>query len=109
MATYASLNAQDKLIVDNTVNLLRSSAGEIARVFNHLVAIANDTNAVALVTSLDVGEVVPNNSGLAGSDELTRTEIVNLYNSLNAIRTANDTAPNRAAWSKAAGINAMLG
>lgn len=109
MATYSSLNAQDKLIVDNTVNLLRASAGEIARVFNHLVAIAADTNAVALVTSLDAGEVIPNTSGLAGSDELTRTEVVALYTALNAIRTANDTAGNRAAWSKAAGINGMLG
>lgn len=109
MATYSSLNAQDKLIVDNTINLLRASAGEIARVFNHLVAIAADTNAVALVTSIDPGEVIPNTSGLAGADELTRTEVVALYNALNAIRTANDTAPNRAAWSKAAGINGMLG
>lgn len=109
MATYNSLNAQDKLIVDNTVNLLRASAGEIARVFNHLVAIAGDSNAVALVTSIDAGEVIPNTSGLAGADELTRTEVVALYTALNAIRTANDTAPNRAAWSKAAGINGMLG
>lgn len=109
MPVYADLNAEDKKIVDNTVNLIRSSAGEIARMFNHLVAIANDTNATSLVTSLDAGAVIPNTSGLAGSDELTRAEVVAIYNALNSIRTTNDTAPNRAAWSKAAGINAMLG
>lgn len=109
MATYASLNEDDKAIVDNTVNLVRSSAGEIARVFNHLIAIANDTNAVNLVLSIDAAEVIPNTSGLSGSDSLTRTEVVALYNALNTIRTTNDTTANRAAWSKAAGINGMLG
>lgn len=109
MATYAELNADDKKVVDNAVNLVRASAGEIARVFNHLVAIANDTNAVNLILSIDAAEVIPNTSNLAGSDALTRTEIVNLYNALNTIRTTNDTAGNRAAWSKAAGINGMLG
>lgn len=109
MATYASLNPDDKAIVDNTVNLIRASAGEIARVFNHLIAIANDSNAVNLVLSVDAAEAIPNTSGLAGSDSLTRAEVVALYTALNAIRTANDTAGNRAAWSKAAGINGMLG
>jgi len=109
MATYAELSTDDQKVVDNTVNLIRSSAGEIARLFNHLVAIANDTNAVNLVLSIDANETIPNTSGLAGSDTLTRSEVVAIYNALNAIRTANDTAPNRAAWSKASGINAMLG
>lgn len=109
MALYSELSAQDQAIVQNTVNLLRSGAGEIARVFNHLKAIADDANAVALVTSLDASEVIPNESGLAGADDLTRTEVVALYTALNSIRTTNDTAQNRAAWSKAAGINGMLG
>lgn len=59
MATYAELNADDKKIVDNTVNLVRAGAGEIARVFNHLIAIANDTNAVNLVLSIDAAENIP--------------------------------------------------
>jgi NADH:ubiquinone oxidoreductase subunit D len=109
MPVYADLNDEDKKIVDNTVNLIRASAGEIARMFNHLVAIANDTNATGLVTSLDADAVIPNTSGLAGSDELTRAEVVAIYTALNGIRTTHDTGANRAAWSKAAGINAMLG
>jgi len=114
MATYASLSAEDKAVVQNTVNLLRAGAGEIARVFNHIKAIADDTNATGLVTSIDVGQTIPNTSSLAGSDDLTRTEVVDLYNLLNAIRQngaawTGDDATFRAAASKAAGINALLG
>ena len=109
MATYEELNQQDRLIVDNTTNLIRASCGEMARVFNHLAAIAADSNAVALITSVDAGATIPNTSGLAGADDLTRAELVALYNVLDGIRTTNDTSANRAAWSKAAGINALLG
>lgn len=114
MALYNSLTPQDKAVVQNTVNLVRAGAGELCRVFNHLVAIANDTNAVNLIMSIDVGAggIIPNESGLAGADDLTRDEIVALYTYLNAIRvhaTAGDTAAFRAQASKAAGINALLG
>ncbi len=109
MATYDSLSDADKAIVQNTVNLVRSGAGEIARVWNHIEAIAADTNAVNLVTSVDAAGTIPNTSGLAGSDDLTRSEVVTLYNLINSIRTTNDTPTNRAAISKAAGINSLLG
>jgi hypothetical protein len=108
MATYASLNPVDRAIVDNTVNLLRGCAGELCKIFNKIKAIADDSNATGLVTSLDVGENVPNTSGLTGADDLSRTEAVNLYNFLNGIRTANDTAANRASMTKACGINAAV-
>lgn len=108
MATYASLNTQDKKIVDNAVNLIRGSCGEMARIWNRIKSIADDSNATGLITSLDAGEVIPQSSDLAGADELTRTEVVSLYNLLNGIRTTNDTTPNRNAMSKAAGINAMI-
>ena len=109
MVAYADLSASDKAVVDNTVNLIRAGAGEIVRVYNHLIAIANDTNAVALVTSIDPGEVIPNTSGLAGADDMTRSEVVSLFSGMDAIRQANDDATFRAAASKAAGINALLG
>ncbi|HEX9768430.1 MAG TPA: hypothetical protein VGA50_04565 [Kiloniellales bacterium] len=109
MATYDSLSASDKAVVQNTVNLVRAGAGEIAKVFNHLKAIADDSNAVNLVLSIDIGQTIPNTSGLAGADDLTRTEVVDLFNLINGIRTTNDNASFRAAASKAAGINALLG
>lgn len=108
MATYASLSTTDKAIVDNTTNLLRASAGELARILNRIKAITDDTNATGLVTSLDNGQVIPNTSGLAGADDLTKEEVVSLYTLLNGIKTTYDTTQNRAALSKAAGINAIL-
>lgn len=108
MATYASLSAEDQGIVQNTTNLIRGCAGEMAKIWNKIKAIADDSNATGLVTSLDANEIIPDTSNLAGADDLTRTEVVNLYTLLNAIRTTNDTAGNRAAMSKACGINATI-
>ncbi len=109
MATYDSLSAEDKAVVQNVVNLMRAGAGEIGRVFNHYQAIANDTNATGLVVSIDAGETIPNTSGLAGADDMTRAELVSMWTDFVAMRSTYDIAANRAAWSKAAGINALLG
>lgn len=109
MATYDELSSTDKEVVQNAVNLIRAGCGEIGRLFNHLIAIDNDSNALALVSSIDDGETIPNTSGLAGADDLTKAEVVAIWQALNTIRGANDTSANRAAWSKAAGINALLG
>lgn len=109
MAAYDSLSPSDKAVVQNAVNLIRAGAGELARIFNHINAIASDTNATGLVMSIDVGDVIPNTSGLAGADDMTRTELVTLYNLLNTVRTTNDNASFRAQASKAAGINSLLG
>ena len=109
MATYAELSPADKLIVDNTVNLIRHAAGERARAWNRQKAIADDSNAIALILSIDPGETIPLTGGQAGADDLTRAELVSLWNLLEGDRTTNDDATNRALMSKAAGINAMLG
>lgn len=109
MALYSELSAADKAVVQNTANFIRASIGEKAKGWNRVKAIADDTNAVGLVMSIDAGDTIPNTSGLAGADDLTRTELVALYTLLNNDRVANDTAPNRAAMSKGAGINALLG
>lgn len=108
MALYSELTPQDQAVVQNTVNLVRASVGEMARIWNKIKGIADDTNAIALVSSVDAGDTIPNTSSLAGADDMTRTEVVAMYNLLNGIRTTHDTAPNRAAMSKAAGINAMI-
>ena len=109
MPDYSALSAADKAVVQNTVQLIRAGAGEMAKVFNHFQAIADDTNATALVVSITAGDTIPNESGLAGSDDMTRTEMVSIYNLIDGIRTANDDASFRAQASKAAGINALLG
>lgn len=109
MATYASYTAQQQAIVQNTCNLVRGGCSELARIFNHTKAIADDTNAVSLVAGLDSTEIIPNTSGLAGADDLTQAQLVALYTLLNGIRTTYDTSGNRAAMSRGCGINSMLG
>lgn len=108
MALYSELSAEDQAVVQNTINLIRAAAGERARAWNRQKAIADDSNAIALITSIDPGETIPNTSNLAGADDMSRSELVSLWNTIELDRTANDDATNRAAMSKAAGINAMI-
>ena len=109
MATYASLSASDKAVVQSTVQLIRAVSGSTARTFNSLKAIADDSNAIALITSIDAGDTIPNESGLAGADDMTRSEIVSIWNDFTTMKASHDTAGNRAAWSKAAGAPNLLG
>ena len=109
MATYASLSDADKAVVQNTVQLIRGLTGGVARQFNAQIAIAADANAIALITSIDAGDTIPNESGLSGADDMTRSELVSIWTELSTMKTTHDTPANRAAWSKAAGINALLG
>lgn len=108
MAAYNSLSDSDKAVVQNTVNLIRGASAEMAAIWNRLKGIADDTNATELVASIDALDTIPNTSGLAGADDMTRTEVVTLWMLLNSIRTTNDTTGNRASMSKAAGVNAIL-
>lgn len=109
MATYDSLSAEDKAVVQSTVQLIRAVCGSTARAFNSINTIAADTNATGLIVSIDAGETIPNTSGLAGSDDLTRSELVSIWTDLTAMTGTHDTAANRAAWSKAVGAPNMLG
>lgn len=120
MALYTELSPQDQGIVDNLVNFVRAGSGEVARVFNHLKAIADDANGLAIFATLDAGAVVPNKSGLAGADDMTATELATLFNLMESVRQVVDLGnggasvgvpnpPFRAQATKASGINAMLG
>lgn len=109
MALYSELSAEDQAVVQNTVNLIRAASGQIAQQFNRQKAIADDSNAIALILSIDAIEAIPNTSGLAGSDGMTRAEFVTLWNDIELARTTVDDAAFRALASQAAGINALLG
>lgn len=109
MATYDSLSDGDKAVVQSTIQLIRSMAGSFGRSFNARTAIAADTNAIAIITSIDAGDTIPNESGLAGADDVTRAELVAAWTEFNAMATSHDTASNRAAWSKLAGVPNLLG
>lgn len=108
MATYDSLSEMDKSVVQSTTQLIRSACGSIARDFNLMKAIADDQNAIDLILSIDPGEMIPNESGLDGADDLTRAELVSIWNEITAMKAAYDTPANREDWSKAAGAPNLL-
>ena len=117
MATYASLTEQDKAVLQNGINLIRAAAGEICRHFNHQKALGDDQNLINIFNSVDATEIIPNTSGLGGADDMTQKELKDLYTYIGGMRTIAGTYPNgrgdspefRAAASKAAGVNALLG
>lgn len=113
MATYNSLSAEDKAVVDNFTNILRSACGEAARLMNHLQALKDDANAVAIFGTIDSSEEIPNKSGLAGADSMTKSELQSVYNNFNvgasSMLTVHNTTANRQAWTKCAGIANMIG
>lgn len=109
MGLYADLPAEDRAVVQSTTQLIRSVAGSLGRVNNTIKAIADDSNAIAIITSIDAGDEIPNESGLAGADNLTRSELVSIWTDLTTMKATHDTPANRAAWTKAAGAPNLLG
>jgi len=107
MPTYDELSTEDQSVVQATVQLIRATCGSTGRNFNAIAAIADDTNAIAIISS--VTGTIPNESGLAGADDMTKAELVAIWNDFAAMATTHDTAGNRAAWSKAAGVTNLLG
>jgi hypothetical protein len=106
MSAYADLVPTQQRIVDNLTSLIRSAAAKQAQLHNLIHAISNDPNSIAILQLIDADEVIPNSTQFAGSDDMTRAENETIYTDLKALMDTNDTAANRALWSKAAGINA---
>jgi hypothetical protein len=109
MAAYDSLSAEDKAVIDNFTNVMRSTAGEVARVFNHMAAIAEDVNAVSIFVSLDADEIIPNRSGLAGADSMTKAQLLAVFNNFGTMETVNNTTSAREVWTQMCGIVNMIG
>lgn len=112
MATYAELTAEQKDVLQTFTNLVRSWAGEQARVNNHAQAINTMYNAQiqAILVSLDDNSIIPNTSGLAGSQGLdSDAELVTIVSHLQGILTNYNTSDHRGLWVKAAGASNLIG
>jgi hypothetical protein len=118
MATYASLTQGEKDLLAAFTNSLRAWTGEQARTNNH--ADASNTSWIAsvstLVGSLDASEVIPNTSGLAGAEDLTKEEVTtlvshqqNMMTNMSTHTSGFNTTTLRQAWSKACGANNLIG
>jgi Uma2 family endonuclease len=113
MAAYESLTAEQKLVVKECVNPLRSVIGELARLCNHALAIdAKWTgNVETIIASLDEGEIVPDESTYQDSEPLTKEQIQSLVGYILAIgstSTGYATDYHRGLYVRAAGVYEVL-
>lgn len=112
MATYTNLTTEQKDVLQTFTNLVRSWAGEQARVNNHASAINTMYNAQiqAILVTLDDNSIIPNTSGLAGSQGLdSDAELVTIVSHLQGILTNYNTSGHRELWTKAAGAANLIG
>jgi len=112
MATYASLTTEQKDVLQTWLNLLRSWAGEQARVNNHgaVIDVMYNAQISAILAVLDDNAIIPNTSGLAGSQGLdVDAEAVSIEAHIQGILTNYNTSGHRQLWTKAAGAANLIG
>jgi len=119
MATYDDLTTEQKQAVQTLQTMARATAGEIARLANHCRAIASGYagNVETMLGTITSGsEVIPKSDGLAGSQSLTKNELVNLIGYCLTLSDPTDNASgsynsnyHRALYAKAAGPGNLIG
>lgn len=109
MATYATLSAEDKALIDELVKQLRAYSGETnqllrrGRIISDLFA----TGGTTLLASLDVGDIIPNVSNLAGAQSLTKEDCETIVGDINTALGFFSSDVKRQLQVKAAGSNAI--
>ena len=105
MATWASLTAEQKDIVLENDRQLRAAVGAYARALEGMDSVVAhyDASASALVASLDPGEVIPHDSGLAGVVSSDETFYAAVLASLTTTLANDNAAGDRQNYAKLAG------
>lgn len=118
MAAYESLTTEQKAAIQSFANNLRAFGGELARLGNHAAAIRDsyDAHISALNALIDANAVIPNTSGFAGVDSLTKEELAALYllvkdflTDLSSYTGGLNTAVIRQKLAQAAGVANVIG
>ncbi len=112
MATYASLTAGQKATVAHALDTMaRPALGEYARLLNHFAAFKSeyDAGAAAIIATVDVGEVIPNSSGLAGANDMTQAQWTTFVTAINTLLTTYNTTAMRQSYALAAGGPNLIG
>lgn len=117
MATWNSLTAQQQQTVQDVATPARALAGEFAQLCNKAkdLGLAYNNGAAAILATVTGSELIPNDSGLAGAQSITRDQLVNLIGYYTTIGATPDgssgsynTNYHRAVYLAAAGINAVV-
>jgi hypothetical protein len=112
MATWEELEPEQRDVYSTWERELRALAGEMYRLTDKLVAI--DTmysgQIAAILVALNDNTVVPNTSGLAGSQSLdSDAEAVTIQSHFQAYLAAFNSSGHRQLWTKAAGLPNTIG
>lgn len=110
MALWSELTAEQQSTYLAYVTQMRAAQGQFHQLLNTFVELENMWNASVspVSTALDNTEKAPNGSGLAGSVELTDSEVVSLTSHIQNALTSFNTVGHKQLRNKAAGINATL-
>jgi NADP-dependent 3-hydroxy acid dehydrogenase YdfG len=112
MATYVSLTQEQKDQLHALLTQARAFAGTLARDMQDAQVLDDSWDATisAIVTTLDPGEIIPNESGLAGASPITKEEFEQMMNTNipNLLATYN-TAGARQLYAKYAGPGNIIG
>ena len=103
-----SLSPEHKKILDPFLNDLRSLCGEMSRVAGHARLLNDAFQAMCqeIINGLNNGEVVENASGLPGTTDLTKEEILTMTSFLDDVPAmSNDVI--RQLFTKAVGTKNM--
>lgn len=112
MALYADITPEQRAIIEAWERNTRGALNTLARLINEFRQLRAAADASGgpreIVTSLDVGQEVPNTSGLAGAHNLSKAEWASLLGVIDDVLLNYDTAAIRQILSKSSGVNAGL-
>lgn len=106
MATYATLELDDKALIDELTKQLRVWSGDLNRLLTMGQHVSDlfASGGTDIINTLDAGDLIPNTSGLNGTQALTKEEVIELLGDINVALNAYRTQAKRTLQSKAAGI-----
>ena len=106
MATFSLLTPEQQGIVAEYTRQQRAMVGAFARLLNQFEALDNmyDGQVTAAWSTLGTTDVIADGSGLAGTSQLTKTEVASIATSVQAILTAYQTEALRQLYVRMAGM-----
>lgn len=108
---YVDLTTDQKKQLQDWLQLVRPIQGEVARALNHMQAAqtAHDSHVGAVLALLLPGDVIPNESGLAGAIDVDKSELTSILALLSSTLATLDTTTNRILWTKFCGAGNLIG
>lgn len=108
---FSSLTPEQQAIVAEYTRQQRATVGEFARLLNHMAALdaMYDGQVTAAWASLVDADVIADGSGLAGVSSLTKAQITQIANAMQAILTTYNTEALRQLYVRMAGMVNTVG